>query len=189
MIKIFVNLRQLLTKTNIMKKLLFGCALALFAFTSASAQSSGSGTDRAGFKVGAGLNVLFPVSNGELYSVGAGVDLLGQYYVSENVAITADLGYTSLMVKSKYKDIGFKSSYGIIPIRAGVRFFPSEQFYLGGKVGVGIGTGEGSTTLTAYSFGAGYMLSSKLDIGLNYDGYSKNGSMGWLGLRLGYTFN
>lgn len=169
-----------------MKKLLFVCAVALFAFTSASAQSSDNAASK--FKIGAGLNVMFPISNADLYSVGAGLDIMAQYNVAENIGITADLGYTSLMVKSKYKDIGYKSSVGIVPIRVGVRFYPSSQVYLGGKIGVGVGTSSGSTTLTAYSFGAGYMLSPKLDIGLNYDGYSKNGSMSFLGLRLGYTF-
>ena len=171
---------------NVMKKLLFVSAIAFFAFTSASAQSSENSGSK--FKIGGGINVLFPVSNADLYSVGAGIDLLAQYNLAPNVAITGDLGYTSLMIKSKYKDLGYKSSTGIIPIRAGIRFYPSSEFYLGGKVGVGIGTGTGSSTLTAYSFGAGYMLSPKLDIGVNYDGYSKNGSMSFLGARIGYTF-
>lgn len=181
-----------------MKKLLFVSAVAFFAFTSASAQSSESTSSK--FKIGAGLNVLFPVSNADAYSVGVGVDVMAQYAVSENISITADAGYTSLMVKSEFKSDDFKSQ-GIIPIRAGIRFFPSSQFYIGGKVGVGIMTdvvksinlvtgeiSKGSQSTTAYSFGAGYMLSPKLDIGINYDGYSKNGSLGLIGARLGYTF-
>lgn len=169
-----------------MKKLLFVSALAVFAFTGAFAQSNAS--SNTGFKIGGGLNVLFPVSHFDAYSVGVGVDLLAQYRLSQKIAITGDLGYTSLMVKSKYKDLGVKSS-GIVPIRAGIRFYPTSDIYIGGKVGVGVGTGDGSTTTTAYSFGVGYMLSPKLDVSANYDGYSKNSfSQGLAGVRLGYTF-
>ncbi|MEO7048660.1 MAG: hypothetical protein ABI091_25390, partial [Ferruginibacter sp.] len=65
-----------------------------------------------------------------------------------------------------------------------------SSFYLGGKVGVGIFTGGGNnTSTTAYSFGAGYMISPKLDLGVSYDGYSKSGySSGLVNVRLGYFF-
>lgn len=184
-----------------MKKLLFVSALAFFAFTSASAQSKESSME--GFKIGGGIDVLFPVSNAKNVSVGAGIDILAQYGITENIVITADAGYTSLMIKKDYR-FGDVKSQGLIPLRAGLRFYPSSQFYVGAKAGVGILSNavksytidanlnlvpvKGSVTYTAYSVGAGYMLSPKLDIGINYDGYSKNGSFGLLGARIGYTF-
>ncbi len=217
-----------------MKKLLFVSAIAFFAFTSANAQSSDASSIK-GFKIGGGLNVDFPISGTlqknpsignqtypSTYSVGVGIDLLAQYGFSDNLAVTGDIGFTTLMVNKKFKDDVNKEmkSLSLIPIRVGLRYYPSSQFYLGAKVGVGIGTNAGqeynastgvvktkSETLMAYSFGAGYMLSSKLDIGLNYDGYSKNttragytiggvvfpsakikNTLGMIGVRLGYTF-
>lgn len=156
-----------------MKKLLF-VAVLVTAFTMTNAQD---------FKIGGGINLAVPVSNMGGTSIGAGVDLLGQIGLSENFAITVDAGYTSFFAKNGGDNVG------LIPIRGGVRFMASPEFYLGAKAGVGIQTySGGSTSTTAYSFGAGYMLSPKLDLGVSYDGYSKNGSFGYANLRLGYTF-
>ena len=156
-----------------MKKLLF-VAVLVTAFSLANAQS---------FKIGGGIDLAVPVSNMGGTSIGAGADLLGHIGISENLGITIDAGYTSFFAKNN------GSNYGLIPIRGGIRFMATPQVYLGAKAGVGILTGGSSnTTTTAYSFGGGYMLDQKLDLGLSYDGYSKNGSFGYLNLRLGYFF-
>lgn len=160
-----------------MKKLLIIAVFTAITFAS-TAQNRG-------FRVGGGVSVDIPVSNLNGASIGVGIDLLGQYGISDNIAITGDAGYHVLFAKEDNVD-----ALGIIPIRAGIRFFPSAtNLYLGGKVGVGIFTGNGSGSSTAYSFGAGYKMDEKLDIGLSYDGYSNNGSIGLIAIRLGYFFN
>ncbi len=165
-----------------MKKVFLFAALVAASFTGMS-QDAGI----RGLKFNGGIHVDIPASNMDANSMGVGFDVLGQYGFTDNLAVVFDAGYTNYMVKSKYKDLGFKSS-GIIPIRAGIRYFPTSKIYINGKGGVGIGTGEGSTTMTAYSFGAGYMVTSKIDVSASYDGYSKNGSMGSVGVRVGYFF-
>jgi len=109
---------------------------------------------------------------------------MGQYGISDNIAITADAGYTLLFGKDKSPDLS------IIPIRAGVRFFTTPELYFGGKIGIGILKVKGfdSNTATAYSFVAGYFINPKIDISAAYDGYSKNGSSGLVAVRLGYIF-
>ena len=159
-----------------MKKVILSLAIVMITLA-ASAQ------DLAGFHVQGGINLAIPANNISGVSIGAGVDLLGMYGVAEKVAITGDAGYTSLFAK------GSGSSVGLIPIRVGLRYFPSESFYIGAKGGLGILTGGGSSTSTAaYSAGVGYMISPSLDLGASYDGYSKNGSFGIANIRLGYTF-
>ena len=137
-----------------------------------------------GFKIGAGANLAIPVSNLPYSTIGAGVDILASYTVSNNVAITADAGYTALFGKDNFV------TTGIIPIRLGFRYLPIPEVYLGAKAGLGIYTlSNTSTNFTAYSIGAGYQFSSKMDVGAAYDGYTqKNSSFGYLNLRLGYTF-
>ncbi len=160
-----------------MKKLLIIAVFTAFSYVT-TAQNTG-------FRIGGGISVDIPVSNLDGASIGVGVDLLGQYGISSSLAITGDVGYHSIFAKDDDAE-----SLGIIPIRAGIRFFPSAtNLYLGGKVGVGILTGGGDGSTTAYSFGAGYKMDEKLDIGLSYDGYSKNGSIGLIAIRLGYFFN
>lgn len=163
-----------------MKKLLIIVALTAFSFLG-QAQDAGI----RGFKIGGGLDLLIPASKLSGSSIGAGIDLLGQYGISDNVAITADAGYSVLFGKDNFGDLS------IIPIRAGLRFYPAPEFYVGGKVGVGILKTKGvdSRSATAYSFGAGYVMSPKVDIGASYDGYSKTGSFGLVNVRLGYTFS
>ncbi len=164
-----------------MKKLLILSFLITFYFTSVAQESV------QGFRVGGGLSVVAPIGNNlNAYSVGVGLDLLGQYGISSQIAITGDVGYTTIFAKNDGVD-----AFNIIPIRAGIRFFPSDKFYLGGKAGVGILTGSGnSTSGFAYGVGAGFRMDDKLDIGLNYDAVSKNStSFSYLGLRLVYFFN
>lgn len=164
-----------------MKKLLILCFLITFYFTSVAQESV------QGFRIGGGLSVVAPIgTNLKAYSVGVGLDLLGQYGVSSQFAITGDVGYTTIFAKDDNID-----AFNIIPIRAGIRFFPSDKFFLGGKAGIGIITGSGnSTSGFAYGVGAGFRMDDKLDIGLNYEAVSKNSvSFSYLGLRLGYFFN
>lgn len=160
-----------------MKKLILSFAIVALGTLAAQAQDSKE------FTVEGGINLAIPANNLSGASIGAGVDVLGQYTITPKVGITADAGYTSIFPK------GGGSNLGIIPIRAGVRFYPSSDFYLGGKAGVGILTGGGdSYSTTAYSFGAGYMISPAIDLGATYDGYSKYGSFGLVNIRLGYKF-
>lgn len=161
-----------------MKKLIF-----ITVFTAASFLTKAQAPSIEGFRIGLGTTLAIPANNLEGISIGVGADVLAMYGISPQFAITADLGYQSLFAKNN------GGSLDIIPIRVGARYFATPSFYLGGKVGLGIISGGlNDVTATAYSFGAGYYLSPKIDVGASYDGYSKNGSFGLVGIRLGYTF-
>lgn len=163
-----------------MKKLCFIATFVVFTLT-VSAQDGAADQP---FKFGVGALLGIPVNNLDFTSIGAGIDLLGQYSVSEKISITADAGYTSMFGKKGAPD------FSIIPLRAGLRFYATPQFYIAGKGGVGITKlkGYSSVTSTAYSFGAGYFINPNIDVSGTYDGYSKNGSLGLVAIRLGYTF-
>ncbi|MES2848767.1 MAG: outer membrane beta-barrel protein [Bacteroidota bacterium] len=154
-----------------MKKLLFGTVFTIAAI-SASAQ----------LKAGAGLNVGVPVQNLSGSSIAVGADLMLHYNLSKAVAVTGDVGYTALFAKN-----GGKTT-SIIPLRAGLRYYPSSQFFIGGKIGAGFLSGNGSITTTAYSIGAGFKMDDNLEIGASYDAYNKEGVIGLLNFRLGYFF-
>lgn len=163
-----------------MKKAIFMLAITILSYSSFAQMGS---ANIEGFKVSGGINLAIPASHLKSTSIGAGLDLLGQYGVSGNLGITVDAGYTALFQKNGGDDLG------IIPIRAGLRYYTSPTFYVAGKVGIGILTSNGnSSSTTAYSFGGGYKMSPKVDLGLTYDGYSKNGSIGLVNIRLGYFF-
>lgn len=168
-----------------MKKLLFMAAMIAASFNT-FAQESGS---KMKFQVG--INAALPIGDlADVSSFGAGVDIQGQYSFSDNVAGTLDAGYTGLFGKDNFK------MSTLIPVRAGVRISTESNFFFTGKVGVGFfkqGKWEAGgitiepdgVTTFAYSVGAGYKLSEKMDLGLSYDAYSKNGTSNLLNLRLG----
>ncbi|MEO6583330.1 MAG: outer membrane beta-barrel protein [Ferruginibacter sp.] len=169
-----------------MKKLII-----ISLITVISLQSFAQDGGNQGFRIGGGLTVAIPASkNLKAYSVGVGLDLLAQYGITSQFALTGDVGYTTIFAKNKDND-----AFNVIPIRGGIRFYPSDKFYLGGKAGVGILTGNGSSSSGfAYAVGGGFKMDDKLDIGLNYESVTKkilntNYSFGYLGLRLGYFFN
>ena len=165
-----------------MKKLLLAVVIIAGTFTASYAQT--------GFKAGGGINLAIPANNLKSYSIGAGLDLMAHYGFTDALALTGDVGYTAMFAKKEFEDLKFN----VIPLRAGLRFYPSPNFFLAGKAGVGFlnvtapNNVKSNTTATAYSFGAGYAMDDKLEIGATYDGYSKNGSFGIVNIRLGYWF-
>jgi hypothetical protein len=134
--------------------------------------------------LGAGISLAIPANNLPLSSIGTGIDLLAQYGLSEQLSVTADAGYMALFGKNAFPHTG------VVPLRVGVRYFPVEQVYLAAKIGAGIYTlSNTNTSYTAYSVGAGYNLSEKIDVGASYDGFTRKfGSFGYAAIRLGYTF-
>lgn len=157
-----------------MKKVFFSMGILLFSVLAVKAQNKD-------LKFGLGFNVGIPVHNLSGTSLAAGVDLLGHYKASSNVAVTGDIGYTALFAKS-----GGGTS-NLIPLRIGLRYYASPDFYVGGKIGVGFLSNPNTTsvTTTAYSVGFGYVPKGKVEFGASYDGYSKNGTIGLLNLRVG----
>lgn len=79
---------------------------------------------------------------------------------------------------------------GYIPILAGVRVYPSPNFFIGAKAGYGILTGNGeSEGAFNYEPQIGYN-GTKFQLALGYNGLSKDGStMSHLGLSAIYKFN
>lgn len=168
-------------------------AIAAASFTSYAQEGN------SGLKFGAGFNAALPIGNlADISSFGAGIDVIAKYWLNENVAITGDAGYTALFGKNDFK------ASSVIPVRAGIQYGITPQFFLKGKAGVGffkqgdyevaipgmgtIKVGGGNATTFAYSIGAGYQFSEKIDLGLSYDAYSKNGTSSLINLRIGYSF-
>ena len=162
-----------------MKKIILLPAFCILSFFAKSQD-----VKQEGFKIGLGATLAIPASNLQYSSVGAGLDVLALYGISNKILLSADAGFTTLAGKS------FFPSTAIIPIRLGVRYLPIDKLYLTAKAGLGIYTIiKKSSNYLAYSLGVGYLLSPKLDLSASYDGYSKqNSPFGYVAIRLGYTF-
>ena len=178
-----------------MKKLFLILTLMCFSYAGFS-QDAAART----FKFGGGIELAVPANGLSYSSIGAGADLIGHYGLTDQFAITADVGYVGLFEKKDNSNAAIVGDVNIIPIRGGVRWYPIQHVYVSGRAGVGIRTGNTSDTYFAFALGGGYMVDTKLDLGIAYEGYNKGSNVGYLGgpylynsfgyigIRLGYFF-
>ncbi len=172
-----------------MKKVFLAFAIAVISLGSASAQETSGG-----FHFGGGLRLGLPMGDfKEFQGIGIGLELQGEYLFSPMISGTITTGYTSFMGKDV--DLGGGTSIktksmGYIPILAGLRVYPSPNFFIGAKAGYGMFTGSGeSDGGFNYEPQIGYN-GTKIQIALGYNGWSKDGStLNHLGLSGIYKFN
>ena len=151
-------------------------AVALLFSTNVNAQSSP--------KFGIGLNVGVPTN--DAYGVAVGADLRYQFDIDKQLSIPITAGYTRLFGKDNVAD------YPYIPLKAGLKYFFNDTgagAYGLAEAGAAFGTNSGGGTSFVYSPAIGYAWSNGLDLGLKYEGLSKNSSnTAYVGLRLAYGF-
>jgi hypothetical protein len=163
-----------------MKRLFFATGILLTALTGNAQKSN--------LKFSGGLNIGIPAHNLGGTSLGLGVDVMALYPLSTQATITGDFGYTALFAKNaKYTGA---TTTNLLPLRVGLRYYPSGNFFVAGKIGAGFISNSGSSiTTTAYSFGLGYAFTPKIELGGSYDGYSNDGTVGLVNFRVAYFFN
>lgn len=182
-----------------MKKLFLLTAIAgVFAFGNVSAQKI------KGPKLGIGADFAVPVGSlSDGYKFGFGGSLLFQTPIVPKLNFTASAGYLNLSGKTLsglYLNGGqiytFKQKVpnsNVVPVKVGARYFVNDNFYAGAEVGAAFLSEDGeNATAFAYSPNIGYELplanKNSLDLGLKYEGWSKNSSVGFFGFRVAYNF-
>jgi hypothetical protein len=139
-------------------------------------------------KLGVGVNLGVPTSDG--YSFAIGADARVQFDVSKQVSIPVTTGYTHFIGKT-INNIDIPD-YGYIPLKGGVKVFfdPSGSGLYGmAEVGAAFGVTKNSGTSFLYSPAIGYAWSNGLDLGVKYEGLPKDGlNTGQVALRLAYGF-
>ena len=161
--------------------------------------------------VSLGAELALPTRDfGDSYLLGYGASLGYEHPFGEKLGITATAGYITLVIDDAFPTFIKKSS--IIPIQLGAKYYLSSRgagFY--GHVQAGVhsirvttedldlgflGTIPGSSSSVSYlsgEIGLGYMLNSKIDVGLRYNIIAPDSdiegaeSSSYLGVRLAYT--
>ena len=147
---------------------------------------------KAQFSFGAGVNLALPIGDfADTHSFGVGAEAQGEYQFSEMFSGVINTGYTHFFGK-EITVLGTPvevESVGLIPIMAGVRVYPSTQFFIGARAGVGIFTGnDDSSSGFAYrpEIGASF---GNVQVAGSYNGWSKDGgSLGHIGLTVIFKF-
>jgi hypothetical protein len=122
-----------------------------------------------------------------------------QYGVSSNLAITLTSGYYNFFGKDEPGTDTKYQSLGMVPIKAGIKYFFTQSLYFGAEAGVGIETktflpqgiderfAEKDTKLLL-SPGLGW-ANKHWDVGVRYENYSgQSNSYGLVAARLAYGF-
>lgn len=174
-----------------MKKLFLLTAIAgVLAFSNASAQNR-KDPAMGGAKLSVGAEFGLPTGNfGDFYKLGVGGSLVYIAPIAENLKVTGSAGYISYSPKEV---LGYKGpSSSFIPVKAGLRYYFVENFYGAAELGAAFAGKNASGTAFAYSPGIGVEFpvadKASIDLGARYEGWSKNGTLSFFGIRAAINF-
>jgi len=176
-------------------------ALAFAAFSfGAKAQSTTSTTTNSGIKLSIGVDAGIPVgsfNNGYNFNLGGSVQ--AEIPVVKQLFVTVNAGYDNIFSKTINSYSG--PNIQLIPVKAGLKFFPIQNFYIQGEAGAAFvanksDLGASKSTLFAYApqVGVQFPVSPKsfIDAGIRFESNSPlvtNGdNLNFIGLRLAYGF-
>lgn len=168
-----------------MKKLLLVLAIVGGAAFSSFAQTKSG--DSGKFSIGAEAGL--PVGDAHnIYSSVFGGSIKYELPIAESTLFTISAGYNSFQLKSEFKDLGLRSSDGAIPVKAGIKYYLNQGFFAEGQLGAAFSTESGGGTAFVYSPGIGYTFDGGFEAGVRYEGWSHDGTVSQIGLRLAYRF-
>ncbi|MFD2145218.1 outer membrane beta-barrel protein [Mucilaginibacter antarcticus] len=127
-------------------------------------------------------------------SIAIGGSLKYDHPIAQQLFFSLSGGYTYLPYKNDVKvaSLGYgvnQSGEGFIPLKAGIKYMFNDMFYGEGQVGAAISTESGGGTAFAYAPGVGLKFANAVDLGVRYEGWSKNrGTISQFALRLAYQF-
>lgn len=169
------------------------CILFLFAgFSSANAQM---------LKVGIGPELALPTGNAaNISGVGVGGYLKFEQAIAEKFALTETAEFTNFFGK---KFLGNRSqSLTYLPVKLGLKYFPSENFYTEGQAGLAFPINNGGKSNFTWALGLGSFINTGnknalFDFGLRYQVLTNTiqqsiieqgrTNFGYFSLRVGYV--
>ncbi|MEJ8843693.1 outer membrane beta-barrel protein [Lacibacter sp. H375] len=173
-------------------------AIAIIIF-SASVNAQSKKTSAKGVRWSIGAEAGVPVGK---FNTPVQWNLGGSIQADFNVAkrvlfITANTGFNNFFTES-----GVKGDVQMIPVKAGLKYFPAKNFYIQGEAGVSFLTSKDKNQADrsasfVYAPQLGYLIPlgkrNYLDAGIRFESNSKfydNGSQAnFFGLRVAYAFN
>lgn len=163
-------------------KILASAVAAVALFVSSNTQAQVNDGDSRATRLGVGLNLGIPTTDGFNFAIGG--DLRLQKDFSGNLSGLLSAGYTNFSPENDALD-----NIGYIPVKAGLKVFPVSKFYISGELGAGFGATEGQKTAFVWSPGIGYGFNNGVDVGVRYEEFTRDGgSLGQVALRLAYGF-
>lgn len=141
--------------------------------------------------IGLGPEVSFPSGNSSnISAIGLGGFVKAELDVSEKFAVTAQGSLTSFLGKRFF---GAKTpTVTYIPLKAGLKYYTSPEFYFEGQMGAVMPLNGKTATSFALSPGLGAYINKKgadhkIDVGLRYESWTKS-KFNFITFRVGYLF-
>lgn len=163
-------------------------AVAIFFATQVNAQTTTPNPWRFGIGIEGGIPT-GDASNTSNFEFGGTARL--QYDAAANFAWTLTSGYYNFFGKDNVATpagtINY-NSYGLVPLKLGIKAFFAPKLYFGAEAGAGFETASGGNTKLILSPALGF-ANRTWDVGVRYENFSGQGnSYGLVGLRIAYAF-
>jgi hypothetical protein len=184
--------------------------LAISAFTiGANAQTttpaSASTTSSTGVRFSIGVDAGIPTGTlSNSYNWNLGGSLQADIPVASQLFVTINAGYNNIYGKKNIFGTNLSvTNIELLPVKAGLKFFPVNNFYIQGEAGAGFALnktdlGFNNTAAFIYAPQIGYQFpiggQSYIDAGVRYEGSTKfnsnidNSKINFVALRLAYGF-
>jgi hypothetical protein len=170
-----------------MRKFLSALVILCGIAISSMAQTTPGGNK---FNIGVDLGIPFGDAS-SLFDLGAGASLKYELPIANSLAVTGSVGYTAFIVKNEFTGFeGQQSVYSYIPIKAGLKYYIENGFFVEGQAGVTLFAGSGGGTSFAVAPNVGYSFDGGFEISGRYESWSKkdNGSINQAAVRVSYSF-
>lgn len=157
-------------------------ALAISAFLMAGTVAHAQNEN--GWRIGFGVSPGVPVKDPFSYTLGGDVRL--QKNFNSRFAATLSAGFTHYFEKDHF--IGYSqygSPFNVIPVKAGAKFFLSNNLYLAGEAGAGFGFEQWGTSFL-WSPSVGVAFKNGIDLSIRYEDFTKSSVTKDISLRLAY---
>jgi len=180
-----------------------GFSLGAKAQTAASAAKSSTSSNGVKFSIGVDAGIPSGnLSNGYNWNLGGSVQ--ADIPVAQQLYVTVNAGYNNLYGKDNAYGTGFKATdIQLLPVKAGLKFFPVNNFYIQGEAGAAfslnksdLGFDNSAAFIYAPQVGVQFPLGGKsfIDAGVRYEASTKfnsiadNSKVNFFGLRVAYAF-
>lgn len=170
-----------------MKKLLLLLAVMSALSLRSVAQSRG------GLSIGA--DGALPVGDySDIYNPGYGASLQYDIPVAYRLNVTISATYLYYEFTNRYRrelqSFGvFQSSAAFVPVKMGIKSYLNENFFSEAQIGATLSTEADEGTAFAYSPGFGYTFNGGLELGVRYEGWTKNNNtFDMFAARLSFRF-
>lgn len=154
----------------------------------------------AGIRYSVGVETGIPVgvlSDNYKWNLGGSIQADAPIY-KDQLYVTLNAGYNNIFAEKKAANTA--EDIHLIPVKAGIKYFPVANFYVHGEAGVSFITAKHAladkSAAFVYAPQVGYLIplggNSFLDAGVRFEGntkfYDQGKSSNFLGLRVAYAF-